>query len=309
MHALLQTFRGFDLGIYYFLSRFAGNWFLNRLARLEEDNNFLKGGVFFAIYWYQWFRVGPDQERRRKASIAIFIGAILAIVLTRTIAFAVPFRSRPMFDPTLAHPSYSIPMDFNLENWSSFPSDTAAYFFALAFGLAYLSRRFAIPIMLYTAGWICFFRMYLGIHYASDMAVGCAIGITTVWVSLRSNLLQSIVVGPALTGMGKKPQWFYAAAFLVSFEMATVFSGLRSLGNAGLHAVLIGAHLRSSPSDLNDPIDVWGGFVVMAALLAIVSYFGLVVYRKCSGMLVLLRGGVTRIRAAWNSHDDGNEVR
>ena len=181
MSSFLQAIHSVDLGIYHALSKYAGNRFLDRLVRLEEDTNLLKGEVFFAMYWYLWwFRSGPDREGCRRAIIAIMIGAILSIIVARTIAFIVPFRLRPIYDPMISHPSYSIPLTYNIENWSAFPSDTAAYFFALAFGLACLLRRLAVPILLYTVVWICLPRMYLGIHYASDIVVGIAVGITMV---------------------------------------------------------------------------------------------------------------------------------
>lgn len=276
MHELVQAIRNVDVQIYHFLSLFAGNWLLDHLASHEEANNLLKGGIFFAMYWYLWFRISPDRDRRRRAIIAIVVGAILAIIVSRSVAFIAPFRLRPIDDPTLAHPSYLIPVTANLENWSAFPSDTAAYFFALAFGLAYLLRRLAIPIMLYTAGWICLPRMYLGLHYASDIVVGIAIGISMVWVSLRSDLLQSIVARRALAAMETRPQWFYAIAFLLSFEMATVFDGLRHAGRAVLHGVLVALHIPYGHS----PINEWGGLLAVAGLLVIAGRVALVLHRK-----------------------------
>ena len=61
-----------------------------------------------------------------------------------------------------------------------------------------------------------------------------------VWVSLGSDQLQSIVVRRLLAAIETRPQWFYAVAFLVSFEMATLFNGLRSAGRAVLHALWLG---------------------------------------------------------------------
>jgi undecaprenyl-diphosphatase len=280
MNALLQAVRSVDLRIYYSLSCFADNRDLCRLARLEEGNNLLKGGIFFALFWGQWFRREADQEKRRRAIVAILIGAVLAIIASRTVAFIVPFRIRPMDDPTIIHPVYSVHFEYNLIHWSSFPSDTAAYFFALAFGLAYLSRRIAIPILLYTAGWVCLTRMFLGVHYASDIAVGLVIGLAMVWLSIRSDLVQLHLVQPAVTVMNTGRSWFYPMAFLVSFEMATVFEGLRSLGNAVIHAAASGLHLGSVRTNLNRPIGVWGGLVVTVALLVAAFYVSSVLSTK-----------------------------
>ena len=242
------------------------------------------------MYWYLWFRSSPNQERCRKAIIAIMIGTILSIIAARTIAFIVPFRIRPIYDPALPHHLYSIPLTYNLENWSAFPSDTAAYFFALAFGLSYLLRRLSALIVLYTVGVVCLSRMYLGLHYASDIVTGIAIGITMVWVSLRSDLIQSIVTRRFLTAMETRPQWFYAIAFLVSFEMATVFDGLRHVGHAALVAALVGLHLGSlhSGPGSNRPIDVWGGLIATVGFLVTAAYV-MSVLRKLPGVRIVLQ--------------------
>ena len=279
MHELVQAIRSVDFDVYHFFSYFAGNWLLDRLASYEETNNLLKGGIFFAMYWYLWFRMGPDLAKRRKAIIAIVIGSILAIIVSRTIAWITPFRVRPIYDPTIAHPSYSIPLTANLENWSAFPSDTAAYFFALAFGLAYLLRRLAVPIMLWTAVWVCLPRMYLGLHYASDIVVGIGIGITMAWFSLRSDSLESIITRPALAAMETRPQWFYTFAFLVSFEMATVFDELRHIGRGVLSGARVALHLGHKHAGPSRPIDEWGGLLAMI-FLATAGYVVHVLYRK-----------------------------
>jgi hypothetical protein len=84
----------------------------------------------------------------------------------------------------------------------------------------------------------------------------------------------------ALTAEEKSPQWFYAAAFLVSFEVATVFDGLRDAGNGVLHGVLLALHLHSQHSYLNRPIDVWGGLLAMAGFLVAAGYVFYVLHRS-----------------------------
>jgi undecaprenyl-diphosphatase len=281
MDTALHIIRSLDVSIYYLLSRFAGNGIVCRLVRLEETDNLLKGGIFFAVLWHHWFRSDSEQGKRRCNIIAILTGSILAVVAARVIAFVAPFRLRPMDDPTVLHPLYALSFVYNLEHWSAFPSDTAAYCFALAIGIAYLSRRSAIPILLYTTLWICLSRMFLGLHYASDIVVGAGIAIVVVLLSIKSKFVHSFVAQPLFATASRNNGWFYPVAFLISFEMATVFQGSRTLGNAVFHLVAAGLHFRILGAvDENRPIDAWGGLIGMAICLAILTYILRILFRK-----------------------------
>jgi undecaprenyl-diphosphatase len=284
MGSILHAVTHLDISIYYFLSRFAGNRVLCRLVRLEESDNFLKGAIFFAIFWRLWFRTDKLQPRRRRDICAVLTGSILAIIAARALAFMVPFRVRPMDNPALVHPVYALVFGYNLEHWSGFPSDTAAYFFALAAGIAWLSRHAAIPILLYTAVWICLTRMFVGVHYASDIFVGAATGTAVVLLSLRSKFVDRSVAQPLVAMANRKSGWFYFVAFLISFEMATVFEGSRTLGNAVFHAVAAALHLRPlGVSDENRPLETWGGLVGTALFVALISYVLVRMFRKLPG--------------------------
>jgi membrane-associated phospholipid phosphatase len=243
MSILLQLIRNVDVVIYQFLNGFAGNRLLNYFASFEESDMLFKGGLFLALYWYLWFRPGSDRDRRRKAIIAIMAAALLAVIACRVIADLGPHRIRPMYDLHLQHNPYRFPQSPNLVNWSAFPSDTAAYFFALAFGIARLSRRLTVPAMLYAAVWICLPRLFLGEHYASDVIVGAVVGIVAVWALLKVEWLQSGLAARVLALAEAKPAVFYPAAFIVSFEMGAIFQDLRAaartvfdLGRAEHHA-------------------------------------------------------------------------
>jgi membrane-associated phospholipid phosphatase len=292
--ALLQTIRSFDLSVYHFLNAYAGNRILDRLAAFEENDNLLKGGIFFAMYVHFWFGRGPNQDKQRRAIIAILIGTVMALVVSRTIADLAPFRIRPMFGP---HHPYAFPISLNMENWSSFPSDTAAYFFALSYGLAHLSRRCAVPIGLYTAGWICLPRMFLGEHYASDIVVGATIGIVLVWASIRSERLQQKVIGRALAFMDAKPQVFYAAAFLVCFEMGVLFDDVRSAARGLFHAAL--AEPRRDFVHAALAVCTFLGLVVITAVVfwVLVRRYS-VMSDQFGPVRVILRGRHSRIRVS-----------
>jgi undecaprenyl-diphosphatase len=232
----LHSIQNVDVSIYHFLNGFAGNRFLDRLFYYQESHTLLKCGVPVSMYWYFWFRDGPDQERRRTAIFTIIVGAILALAINRAISTLTPFRVRPMFDLALQHRPLSIQPLTDLVDWSAFPSDHAAYLCALAFGLAYLSRRLRLPMILFAAGWICLPRLYLGVHYASDIVVGAGIGVATVWALLRADWLRSLFA-LRLRAFNAKPQWFYMVAFLVMFEMGDLFLDLREPVHILLHNI------------------------------------------------------------------------
>lgn len=237
MIVILQTIHSFDVSLYYFLTGFAGNATLDRFASFEEGSSLLKGGFFMAMYWAVWFGPGPDQRKRRRSTLAVLAGALLALLASRTLADLAPYRLRPMFDPQVQHHAYSFAISPRLVDWSSFPSDHAAFFFALAFGLAYLSRRLAIPLLLYVLGWICLPRLFLGIHWLSDIVTGAAIGIALAWAAIKVEELQSGLATRALAFADASPRVFYGLAFLVSFEMGVLFEDVRDIAK-GVFKVL-----------------------------------------------------------------------
>jgi membrane-associated phospholipid phosphatase len=236
MHTVLRLIELVDISVYSWLSRLHGDWFLDRLAYHLESNLLFKGGLFVSMYWYFWFREERDQQERRNTIPPIFVGTLVGLFITRMVATLAPFRVRPMYDLNLQHHPLSIPILSDFVNWSSFPSDHAAFLGALGFGLIRFSRPLTIPIVLYLAVGICLPRMYLGIHYASDILVGAGIGVAALWAVLKIEGIRSIVARPLLAFMEAKPQVFYAAAFLVSFEMAAMFWDIREPVRAVLHA-------------------------------------------------------------------------
>jgi membrane-associated phospholipid phosphatase len=253
MNHIFDFVQNVDLGIYHALGCVAGNWFIDRFVEFQESNQIFKGGFIFAMYWWVWFRHGPDREKHRNMILAIISATLLAVVVTRILAVVTPFRLRPIYIPALRHTP--VPSDTALAQWNSFPSDTAAYLCALTFGLIVLLPRYKAPIILYTAGWICLPRIYLGYHYASDVVAGAVIGVGAVWAVLRSKWLQTSVM-PRIAGFADStPGVFYAAAFLITFEMATIFWDVRMLERNLVHVVRAlehkarGAPTSASPTD------------------------------------------------------------
>lgn len=113
----------------------------------------------------------------RKAGLTTMLALVINVILANGILKHLVQRPRP-FDTygglqVLIHR----PADW------SFPSGHASASFAAAFVLYhYLPKKFSIPALI-LATLIAFSRLYLGVHYPSDVIGGAAIGYLTAWAS------------------------------------------------------------------------------------------------------------------------------
>jgi membrane-associated phospholipid phosphatase len=217
-----------DHYVFQLINGFAGTKTLDYLARYEEQGagDLVKGGLFMMLYWYFWFKRGPERPRRRETITAIFIGVIFSLLVCRALADLAPFRDRPMYaDTNYRHTS--VPVDPNIEDWSAFPSDQAGYFFALATGILLLSRLLGLTLIVYSAVFICLTRIYLGLHYPSDILVGAGIGMSVVAITAHSRFIRERLAAPINRVEELSPGVFYAGLFLMSFEMAEIFHHIR----------------------------------------------------------------------------------
>lgn len=216
----------FDLALFHAVNAWCGTAGLDAVALFADRIDILKGGLIMAAFWWFWFARPQRQQDDRQIIIATIIAVCLAILFSRVLASALPFRVRPLYAPGIDYHPPSISMRMNQENWSSFPSDHAAMWFALASGLWRLSRPAGIVAMVYATVWICLVRLYLGIHYPSDLVAGAIIGVSSTWLTIRSPFAMRLA-GFALQFERRASPWFYAAAFLACFEMAVMFDNVR----------------------------------------------------------------------------------
>jgi len=122
----------------------------------------------------------------------------------------------------------------SLIHWSSFPSDHAALFFALAMGMLPISRRCGALALAHATLLISLPRIYLGIHWFTDILAGAVLGIGLALAGMRlpiSRWLQRTTV-PLFQ---RHPSLCYAALFGLTYLIATLFDDARYLGSALLH--------------------------------------------------------------------------
>jgi len=158
-------------------------WINSLAGHVPVIDNFFKGiaNDYFMIIGLclvlivLWF--GTREAARRKLNqVAVIVAAISlgisqAIVDILNVFF---FRPRP-FTLLPTHLLFYAPTD------SSFPSNAATITFAIAFGVFFVNRKMG-GLLLGLAGLLAFARVYVGVHYPSDVLGGAAIAAATAWI-------------------------------------------------------------------------------------------------------------------------------
>jgi membrane-associated phospholipid phosphatase len=190
----------------------------------------LSGIVLVSVLVICWFlkRDATVAARNRQHVVCTVIGAGVAIVLARGLALTLPHRVRPFADP-------SIGIDFpqnidahSIISWSSFPSDHAVLFVAVAVGVIFVSRTLGILSLIYSLLFVCFPRIYFGIHYPTDVIVGAALGAGIGVLANQPFVVRRLAL-PVMDLEQAVPAAFYAVGFVICFQIATMFNDVRTL--------------------------------------------------------------------------------
>lgn len=221
----------FDVDIVLFLNRFAHrSWVFDNFISQVLQNDILKSGVITALLWWAWFRTPEEEDQRREIIISGLFSAFVAVVTARILALSLPFRVRPLHVPSVHFVlPYGIDQDA-LIHWSSFPSDHAALFFALATTLFFVSHRLGVFAYVYVFLVICVTRIYLGYHYPSDVLAGALLGISAAFLC-KIPAIRKPVAQPPIRWLHRDPASFYTSFFLVTFLIATIFDPIRHLAH------------------------------------------------------------------------------
>jgi len=222
-----RSLNSFDAGIISFINSFVHRWFaLDVSVAMIATNTLFSGGALAALIWWAWFRSSKNQNVDREFLSCGIFTAFLSVVAARGLAELLPYRERPIHRPEL-HLRVPYMSDENtIVHWSSFPSDHAAMFCALALSIYFVSRRAGIAAFCYVFLFIGVPRLYMGFHYPTDIVVGALIGIGIAWLS-RIDKFRRTVTGSVLLYMERAPGIFYAAFFIVTFQIAITFASFR----------------------------------------------------------------------------------
>jgi undecaprenyl-diphosphatase len=217
----------FDASILHFLNGFAQrSQVFDEFVVLVCMNNFLKGALVFTIVWYLWFQNEGSKEKRGYL-LAGVSASFAGLVIAKMLAFAI-HRARPFNDPQLV---LRIPYGIHAVAWeglNSFPSDHAVLFFALATGIFLASRPVGLLAYSYVTLFICIPRIYLGIHFPTDILGGAIIGLSTTWLAHFPGIRQPLT-RCACRWIDKRPGLFYAFSFLLTYLVSELFDPALSI--------------------------------------------------------------------------------
>lgn len=236
----MSFIKSLDYSILTFINSFAGrSWYFDNFVRFISDSQIIKSGLIVALLWWFWFRPTDDQKRQdvREKVVAALFAAVVALFLARCLAFTLPFRARPIADIALGFKAPLGKSSNLLMAWSAFPSDHTVLFFSLAMSIWYISKRLGWVLFGYVFVVICLPRIYLGLHYPSDILVGAPIGIAVAW-SIARVRSRSLLAAKLVTWAQKSPSWAYALFFVISYEIAELFDQTRAV------ATFVGISLR-----------------------------------------------------------------
>jgi undecaprenyl-diphosphatase len=187
----------------------------------------LKGGLIGGLLWLVWFRKRETTAQEREFIVAGCALSIATLFVARALALLLPFRERPRFDAGL----HLIPPPgadgINLIHWSSFPSDNAALYFALATTLFLVSRKLGIFAYLHALLLVTLPRIYFGWHYPSDILAGALLGIGLVSLC-RIDRLRHFLARVPVRWEEHRPELFYFCFYVFTFLLASEFNPVRT---------------------------------------------------------------------------------
>lgn len=128
--------------------------------------------IWAGIFLLLWFWPPQRANRARRAVVYATVAGIVALAINVALSHGLPFRPRPFVYLPASMVHQLIPH----ANDSSFPSDHAAGSFAFAIGLFYAGSRSGWWALLLAAA-IAVARVFVGVHWPTDVLAGAAVGL------------------------------------------------------------------------------------------------------------------------------------
>ncbi len=173
--------------LFCILNATAQNWDINTLKninpkypksdfwKITSTSTYYVGGTVPLVFLIEGF-IKNDPVLKRK-SYDVFGAVLINLIVTSTLKASID-RNRPAQDyPTVIFP-------YKNETGKSFPSGHTSMAFTTAASLSIQCKKWYVTLPAYTwAATVGYSRMYLGVHYPTDVLAGAAIGIGSAYLS------------------------------------------------------------------------------------------------------------------------------
>ena len=205
----------------------------DRTMHSLTTRDLLQGVPFIGLIWFLWF-TGAEAAQRARLLVGT-LAAAFAGVLSRIIQLGLPTHLRPLHQAQIG-----IVLPFGVEpdtlnHFNSFPSDHGAVFFTLCAVIWRERPQLGIAAFL----WACVIdlaRIYELYHFPSDLIGSIALGFLVLYGFQAAH--GSPPVSRAVAFAHNRAAWFYMAAFVATYQIATLFDDVREIGR-GMSTVLL----------------------------------------------------------------------
>jgi len=226
---MIETLTQLDRHIFSMINGLSGqSGVADRIVLFVRDSYVVKGVPVMMVWWGLWFSHSPSANKNRQYLLAGLVAAIAAIFAGRSLALTLPFRPRPLHDPEFDVVLPSGMTHQTLMGWSSFPSDHAVLFFALATAIFLVHRALGIILFLHAAIVISLPRVFSALHFPGDLLSGALIGISITLVLLFP-LARAIDKFGVLPLIERYRHFSYPIIFFIAFQAASMFDSSRDL--------------------------------------------------------------------------------
>lgn len=192
----------------------------------------LQGVTVVALVWCCWFSGLTPDLRARLMSGAV--AAILSGIIARLVQRGLPTSPKPIFDPFLHVDVPAVLGNIDVLKATSFPS---SHTFPSERGTMFAGLAIAVFLVRPTIGLIALActttaevsRVYLGLHYPTDIIGSFSLAAATVWLA---QMRWGSKPGFGLVRWeAASPATFYMCAYLASYATSTAFQDLRDLAS------------------------------------------------------------------------------
>ena len=169
---------GIDQSLFWFLNTTTANSLLDKIMPFitKRDNWFL---LYIFLFFFFFLKLGKDGK---VAAILIILAVTLADQTTSSLLKPLFERLRP------CHELEGVRLLVGCGGKYGFPSSHAANFFAAAIGFSVFFPKYKI-FYLVIAFLVAYSRIYVGVHYPSDVIAGSLVGATLAFILCKVYVL------------------------------------------------------------------------------------------------------------------------